>query len=210
MQTRLLFVLSAAVALNLSTGCKNASSSNQSTESAEKNGADTTRSAGLEKKDPNTKYKPAFEGQTRIATIAKTTTAYKVDTLAQKLGSVWSIEVMPDGRLLVTERSGYMQILTAEGGLVKKITGLPKVHFSGQGGLLDVALDPDFANNKMIYWSFSEGDKKSNLTAVAKGKLNEASGTVDNAVVIFRATPKLEGSDLHYGSRIVFDKDGNL
>jgi glucose/arabinose dehydrogenase len=81
---------------------------------------------------------------------------------------------------------------------------------AGQGGLLDVALDPDFNSNKIIYWSFSEPYKQGNLTAVGKGTLNEAAGQVEHPVVIFRATPALNNSKLHYGSRLVFDKDGNL
>ena len=79
----------------------------------------------------------------------------------------------------------------------------------GQGGLLDVALDPSFASNKMIYWSFSEKSGSGNLMAVAKGKLNEAAGIMENPVVIFRATPALN-SKLHFGSRLLFDKNGNL
>jgi glucose/arabinose dehydrogenase len=75
--------------------------------------------------------------------------------------------------------------------------------------LLDVAFDPNFASNKIMYWSFSEEYAPGNLTAVAKGKLNEAAGTVENISVIFRATPALN-SNLHFGSRLVFDKDGNL
>src|SRR5678815_2760491 len=75
--------------------------------------------------------------------------------------------------------------------------------------MLDVALDPSFTNNKIIYWSYSEKYGQGNLTAVAKGKLNEASGMVENPVVIFRATPALKSS-AHFGSRLIFDKDGNL
>ena len=116
---------------------------------------------------------------------------------------------MPDGRLLITMRSGYMEIHDTTGALVKKITGFPAVESGGQGGLLDVAFDPSFNSNKTIYWSFSEKYAPGNLTAVAKGKLNEAAGTVDNPVVIFRATPALNSS-LHFGSRLIFDKDGNL
>jgi len=102
-----------------------------------------------------------------------------------------------------------MQIHDANGTLVKKITGFPEVDASGQGGLLDVALDPNFPKNKMIYWSFSEKYGNGNLMAVAKGELNEAESSVKNPVVIFRATPALKSS-MHYGSRLVFDKDGNL
>lgn len=168
--------------------------------------ADTTRP--VETKKPNTSYQPAFAGQTRVNSVS-TTTAYKVDKLAEKLGRPWAIVPLPDGRLLITEKSGYMQIHKADGSLVKKITGLPAVDDRGQGGLLDVAPDPDFTRNKMLYWSFSERSGNSNLMAVAKGKLNEALGIVENTVVIFRATPSLN-STLHFGSRLVFDKDENL
>jgi glucose/arabinose dehydrogenase len=122
---------------------------------------------------------------------------------------VFAIVSMPDGRLMVTLKSGYAEIHDKNGGLVKKITGFPPVVFEGQGGLLDVAFDPNFASNKMMYWSFSEAHPPGNLTAVAKGKLNEAAGTVENVKVIFEATPALN-SNLHFGSRLAFDKDGNL
>lgn len=173
---------------------------------ANHNGADTLKP--VETKKPNSNYKPAFTGQTRVNAV-HTTTEYKVDKLADKLGRPWAIVPMPDGRFLVTEKSGYMMILNTNGTLVKKITGFPEVDDRGQGGMLDVATDPDFSRNKMIYWSFSEKDGKMNHTAVAKGKLDETSGTVQNPVVIFRATPSLN-STLHFGSRLLFDKAGDL
>jgi len=162
----------------------------------------------VETQKPNTDYKSAKAGQTRVAGV-KTKTAYKVDKMAEKLGLPWAVTPLPDGRLLITERKGSMQILDANGALVKKITGFPEVDASGQGGMLDVALDPNFSKNKMIYWSFSEKNGVGNLMAVAKGELNEAESKVQNPVVIFRATPALKSS-MHYGSRLVFDKDGNL
>jgi glucose/arabinose dehydrogenase len=162
----------------------------------------------VETQKPNSDYKPARSGQTRVAGV-KTKTAYKVDKIAEKLGLPWAVIPFPDGRLLITERRGSMQILDANGTLVKKITGFPEVDASGQGGMLDVALDPNFSKNKMIYWSFSEKNGVGNLMAVAKGELNEAESKVQNPVVIFRATPPLKSS-MHYGSRLVFDKDGNL
>jgi aldose sugar dehydrogenase len=162
----------------------------------------------VETKSPNTNYKPAFSGQTRVNAV-KTTTPYNVEKIAEKVGAPFAIVSMPDGRLMVTIKSGYVQIHDANGKLVKKITGFPPVAFVGQGGLLDVAFDPQFASNKMIYWSYSENYAPGNLTAVAKGKLNEADGKVENPIVIFRAIPALKSS-LHFGSRLVFDKDGNL
>jgi len=162
----------------------------------------------VETQNPNSDYKPAKAGQTRIAGV-KTKTAYKAEKIAVIIGLPWAVTPMPDGRLLITEKKGSMQILDANGTLVKKITGFPEVDASGQGGMLDVALDPNFSKNKMIYWSFSEKNGVGNLMAVAKGELDEAGSIVKNPVVIFRATPALKSS-MHYGSRLVFDKDGNL
>ena len=171
---------------------------------------DTAKKKGpVETKKPNTDYKPAFAGQTRVNGVT-TTTAYKVDKIAEKLGRPWAVVPMPDGRLLLTEKSGYMEIHDANGTLVKKIVGFPAVDDKGQGGMLDVAFDPSFSKNKTIYWSFSEKYGEGNLMAVAKGQLNEAAGKVDNPVVIFRATPALKNNNHHFGSRLVFDKDGNL
>lgn len=157
---------------------------------------------------PNSSYQPAFEGQTRTKAV-KTTTVYKVEKIAENLGRPWAVIPMPDGRLLITEKSGFMTLHSADGKMLKKITGLPKVENTSQGGLLDVALDPGFTQNKTIYWSFSEKQGNGNLTAVAKGQLSADELTIQNPVVIFRAAPELD-SDLHFGSRLVFDKDGNL
>lgn len=162
----------------------------------------------VETKKANSDYKPAFKGQTRVNAV-KTATPYNAVKIADKMGRPWAVVPMADGRLLITEKSGYMEIRDANGGLVKKITGFPKVDDKGQGGMLDVALDPAFASNKMIYWSYSEKYGSGNLMAVAKGTLNEATGTVGSPTVIFRAEPALN-SNLHFGSRLIFDKDGNL
>ncbi len=162
----------------------------------------------VETRKPNARYAPAFAGQTRISGV-RTVTPYKVEKLTDKLDRPWAIVPLPDGQLLITFKSGYMQLHTTGGALVKKITGFPQVDENGQGGLLDVAPDPGFSTNKIIYWSFSEPNGNGNLTAVAKGRLNEATGTVENPVIIFRATPALE-SVLHFGSRLLFDKDGYL
>lgn len=177
------------------------------------NSSDSKADAKAEvKKDPNapnTDYKPAFTGQTRVTPVT-TTTPYKVDSLAGKLGRPWAVIPFPGNRLLVTDKSGFMQLLSAEGAVLKKFTGFPKVDDANQGGMLDVALDPAFEKNHIIYWSFSQpmGDS-TNLTAVAKGILNETDTVIKNPVVIFQAKPALKSS-YHFGSRLVFDKDGNL
>lgn len=156
----------------------------------------------------NTKYKPAFEGQTRIAGV-KTTTPFEGVVLNTTLKSPWGIASLPDGRLLITEKEGTFRIATADGKVSEPITGLPKVDTNGQGGLLGLTIDPNFETNRMIYFVFSEPSAEGNLTAVGKGKLAADEKTVENVAVIYRATPKYKGK-LHYGGRILFDKSGNL
>jgi glucose/arabinose dehydrogenase len=196
--------VSLAVVLTLvySAGCANSETNPIN------NNKDTSGLPPVETKAPNSNYKPAFSGQTRIAGV-KTTTPYNVEKIAEKLGPPFAIVAMPDGRLMVTIKSGYMEIHDRNGVLVKKITGFPAVVFEGQGGLLDVVFDPNFTNNKIMYWCYSEKYPPGSLTAVAKGKLNEAEGKVEDVSVIFRATPAIKSS-LQFGSRLAFDKDGNL
>lgn len=157
---------------------------------------------------PNTDYKSAFAGQTRITPV-KTTTPFAVEVLNKSLGKPWGIINLPDGRFLITEKSGFMNVVSADGKQVTKINGFPKVDDKGQGGMLDVALDPDFKTNNIIYFSFSEPYEGGNHTAVGKGKLSADLKTISEVKVILRATPTYDG-DKHYGSRLVFDKDGNL
>lgn len=156
----------------------------------------------------NTDIPAAFEGQTRVQGV-KTSVPYEAQVIASGLGKPWGIINLPDGRFLITEKSGSMTIVSKDGTTKHTVGGFPKVDDRGQGGLLDVALDPDFKNNRMIYWTFSEPVSNGNHTAVAKGKLSADEKSVENPVVIFRAVPTYDG-DKHYGSRIIFDKDGNL
>jgi len=165
--------------------------------------------APVETQKANTDYKPAFEGQTRIAGV-KTKTPIEGKVLAEGLKSPWGIALLPDGRLLITEKEGTMRIATTAGQVSEAITGIPKVDSRGQGGLLGLTVDPNFATNRMVYWVFSEpieGGK--NLTAVAKGKLSADEKTIEAAQVIYQATPGYDLT-LHYGGRIIFDRDGNL
>jgi glucose/arabinose dehydrogenase len=164
----------------------------------------------VENRPPNSNYKPAFPGQTRVRGV-KTKTPYKVEKIAENLGRPWAITLLPDGRFVITDKSGFMAIHSADGKQLKKITGFPKVDDRGQGGMLDVAPDPDFDKNKILYWSFSEPQEGNgtNLMAVAKGKLSADETSIQDVTVIFRATPALR-SNLHFGSRLLFDKSGYL
>ena len=183
----------------------NSKTANQQNETNSENGS----LPNPETSDKNSpEYQPAFAGQTRIQGI-KTTTPYQVEVINSDLQKPWGIINLPDDRFLITSKTGYLNIVSSDGKATSKVEGLPKVDDKGQGGLLDVALDPDFANNKMIFWSFSEPVPGGNHTAVAKGKLSADEKTIENPTVIFRATPTYDG-DKHYGSRLEFDKDGYL
>jgi len=162
----------------------------------------------VESGEPSAEFKPAFAGQTRITGI-KTSTPLDISIINDKLERPWAISVMPDGGFLITQKEGTMVTLSAEGKLKSKVLGLPKVDASGQGGLLDVTLDPDFAKNRMVYYAYSEPQNKGALLAIAKGKLSADQTTIEHKTVIYRATPSYSGK-LQYGSRIVFDKNGNL
>ncbi|MET3037849.1 PQQ-dependent sugar dehydrogenase [Chryseobacterium sp. NRRL B-14859] len=172
------------------------------------NAQQTGGEGSVETEKPNSEYQPAFKGQTRIKAV-KTTTPYKVEILNKELGRPWGIINLPDGRFLITEKTGYMNVVSKDGKQISKITGFPKVDSKGQGGMLDVALDPEFKSNNIIYFSFSEPFGKGNLTSVAKGKLSPDLKSISEVKVIFRAEPSYNG-DKHYGSRLVFDKDQNL
>lgn len=162
----------------------------------------------VETKTPNSNYKPAFAGQTRIAGV-KTAAAYKGTVLSEGLHQPWGITSLPDGRFLITEKGGTMRIASQDGKLSAAITGIPKVNSGGQGGLLGLTLDPNFTSDRMVYWVFSQNNPDGNLTAVAKGKLSADEKTIENAQVIYRATPAHK-STAHYGGRILFDKTGNI
>ena len=157
---------------------------------------------------PTADYKPAFVGQTRIAGI-KTSTPLEISIINGKLENPWAISVLPNGGFLITQKQGTMVVLTADGKSSKKITGLPKVDASGQGGLLDVTLDPNFAKNRMVYFAYSEPQTTGIVLAIAKGKLSTDETKIENQKVIYRATPAHTGK-LQYGSRIVFDKNGDM
>jgi len=132
-----------------------------------------------------------------------------VDIIADGLARPWAIDFLPDKRMIVTERGGRMRIVSPDGKKSAAIKGVPGVDVGGQGGLLDVAVHPDFVQNRLIYWSFSEAGKGGNSTAVARGKLSADGKALEDVKVIFSQKPKLR-SNLHFGSRLVFDGKGHL
>lgn len=136
----------------------------------------------------------------------------RVVTVAQGLEHPWGLAFLPDGRMLVTERPGRLRIVTREGAASQAVAGVPAVYATGQGGLLDVALDPGFADNRLVYLSYAEAEGKVAGTAVARGRLVEGEAgpaRLDDVQVIFRQQPKVRGPN-HWGSRLVFAPDGTL
>ena len=133
-----------------------------------------------------------------------------VETVARNLQNPWGLAFLPDGRMLVTERPGRLRIADADGSLSEPLQGVPRVAARGQGGLLDVALDPNFAQNRLVYLSFAEdrGEGRAG-TSVARGRLSQNGTALEAVQVIFRQEPTHTGNN-HWGSRLVFDRDGNL
>ncbi|WP_138475672.1 PQQ-dependent sugar dehydrogenase [Dyadobacter bucti] len=199
--TKSILVILAGAALAFASCQKKASESSESAQ------ADST-AAPVETQKANADYKPAFPGQTRIGGV-KSATAYEGKVLTSDLKNPWGVTTLPDGRLIITEKAGSMRIATTDGKLSEPITGIPAVNSDGQGGLLGIRVDPAFEQNRMVYWVFSEARPDGNLTSVAKGKLSADEKKIEGATVIYRATPAFK-SNLHYGGRILFDKNSDL
>ncbi|HZG53213.1 MAG TPA: PQQ-dependent sugar dehydrogenase [Pyrinomonadaceae bacterium] len=169
--------------------------------------------------------KPAFAGQTRACAV-KSDVAFDVTVLAKGLERPWAVEPLPDGDLLITEKPGRLRIVSAKGEIGSPIGGLlpvgsggvshasgqgglPPITARGQGGLLDVALSPNFSRDRTIFWSFSEQREGGSGTSVARGRLSEDRRSLDQVRVIFRALPTYNNG-LHFGSRLAFGTDGML
>ena len=131
----------------------------------------------------------------------------RLDTVAVGLENPWGMAFLPDGRVLVTERPGRLRIVATDGALSAALAGVPPVAAGGQGGLLDVALHPGFVDNQLVYLSYSEPGDGGNSTAVARGRLE--GNALREVEVIFSQQPKFDSS-AHFGSRLVFARDGTL
>ena len=141
-------------------------------------------------------------------TIEREEGAIKVVTLAENLNHPWGIEFLPDNRLLVTERAGSLKILDTARQLSEPVKGVPEVFATGQGGLFDVALDPNFSENNLIYLTYAEpGPDSTATTALGRGVFQD--DEIKDFEVIFRMEPRIEGPN-HFGGRIVFSPEGQL
>lgn len=133
----------------------------------------------------------------------------RVTSFVEGLSHPWAMAFLPDGGLLVTERAGSLRHVTSDGQLSAPLRGVPPVVAQRQGGLLDVVLDPEFAQNRLVYLSYAEAGMGGSGTAVARGVLEEGASALRDVQVIFRQKPKVVSSG-HYGSRLVFSPEGHL
>lgn len=175
------------------------------------NDPDPTTGTGntpVETNPPNTTYSPAFAGQTRVGAV-RTTASFSTNIIASSLVAPWGIANLPDGRFLITEKAGQMRIVTTSGSVSAAITGFPAVNSAGQGGLLDLCVDPNFASNRMVYWTYVRSVSGGNAIAVAKGRLAESETVIESPSVIYSSTTPSSATS-NYGSRILFDATGNL
>jgi glucose/arabinose dehydrogenase len=188
--------------------------------------ASTSPCAPLETRTANApEQKPAFAGQTRTCGV-KSGVAFDVTVLAKGLERPWAVEPLPNGDFLVTEKQGRLRLVSAKGevgppigGLLpvgsggvseaSRQGGLPPITAQGQGGLLDVALSPNFTRDRTIFWSFSEQREGGSGTSVARGVLTEGGRNLEQVRIIFRAMPTYNNG-LHFGSRLAFGPDGML
>jgi glucose/arabinose dehydrogenase len=153
---------------------------------------------------------PAFPGQTR-APYRASGVALQTTTITDKLDLPWGLQFLPDGKFLVTEKTGALRIVGADGTISAPVSGVPAVYYSGQVGLLDVALDPKFRANHRIFFSFMEPvNDKDHGIAVARATLDEAGNSLSDVQVIFRALPAFAAGAANDGGRIAIAKNGTL
>ena len=156
----------------------------------------------------NVAFAASADGQKSFSSEAGTLT---VAPVVEGLNHPWAVAFLPNNQgLLITERPGHLRVVSPEGKLSAPLSGVPQVWAKGQGGLLDVVLSPDFAKDRLVYVSYAEGGEGGKAgTAVGRARLSDDLTELDNFEVIFRQTPKLSTGN-HFGSRLVFDRDGYL
>jgi len=135
------------------------------------------------------------------------TGGYEIEERAGPFEHPWSFCFLPNGNLLLTERPGSLLHIDADAGSATVIEGVPTTYFAGQGGFLDVVIDPEFEDNNLVYLSYADGDRKSNRTAVFRGRL-DGNALVDGKVILAAAADKSTAH--HYGGRMAFLEDGTL
>lgn len=204
MKSRLVWLVPFLILLNAcntnnSQGDSN--STNENTDSAAYPPVDTSAKVA-----PN--QQPAFEGQTRIGGV-RTQTKLDVSVIATGLNHPWGLAFLPDSNMIVSERPGAIRIVTLKGKIGKPIANVPAVRNEGDGGLLDIKLDPDFSTTRYVFWAYVEPNDSTGVNCVARGRLSDSETAFEDVKVIFRGTSPYSGVN-HNGSRMLFDSTGHL
>lgn len=151
----------------------------------------------------------AWAGPESLGPFASAAGAFRVEVVASGLETPWGLAFLPHGRMLVTERPGRLRVVAPDGRLSPPVQGVPAVYARGQGGLLDVALSPDFARKRTLFLSFAQPMPGGSRTAVVRARLNAAGDGLEEVRQIF-AQKEVVGGGGHFGSRLIFDRQGNL
>jgi aldose sugar dehydrogenase len=225
-QSQMAFVMAIVLAAGVTACAQGGPDAAKTSAPAAASTTSTSPCTPLETRTANApEQKPAFPGQTRTCGV-KSGVAFDVTVLAKGLERPWAVEPLPNGDFLVTEKPGRLRIISERGEVGPPIGGLlpvgsggvsaasgqgglPPITARGQGGLLDVALSPNFARDRTIFWSFSEQRESGSGTSVARGVLTEDRRNLEQVRVIFRAMPTYDNG-LHFGSRLAFGPDGML
>lgn len=158
---------------------------------------------------PSTQAPTQAPIQSPVQSPAPTRAQVQVTEVVTGLASPWALAFLPDRSILITEKPGSLRMLSPDGELSEPIGGTPEVEFQGQGGLLEVAVSPNFAEDRFVYLSYAESDGKASGTAVGRGRLSDDARQLTDFTVLFQQKPKLS-SGHHFGGRMVFGHDGML
>lgn len=134
---------------------------------------------------------------------------YRLEILAEGFDLPWSMAFLPEGDMLITELSGTLHLVRDGERIEESIAGVPGSYFAGQGGLMDVALHPNHAENRLVYLSLAEGDRRGNHTRIVRGTLDLNGMRLSNVETVFDALPEKDTA-VHYGTRMAFLGDGTL
>lgn len=162
--------------------------------------------AQVEQASPNATFAPAFENQTRAPALD--TTPVTVQSFATGLENPWGVAALPSGQFVVTERPGRMRIINTDGSVSAPLRGLPAVWAQGQGGLLDVAVSPNFASDRTIFWTYSKPLGSGAVTAAARGVLGDTGTLTEVRDIFVQSDPSEAGQ--HFGSRVIPMADGTV
>ncbi len=151
---------------------------------------------------------PAFDRQTRAPSI-KTQSDYTVEVITDQLDYPWGLDFLPNGKMIVSEKSGNIRIVTGDGTVSDPLNDVPEVRYQGSGGMFDLKLDPDFERSRRVFWTFVKTSAGEAVNQVASGRLKEDESGFEDVRIIYEIGP-LSGGRFHFGSRLLFDEEGFL